>query len=256
MLRAIVFDLDGTLYRGEESIEGAGDAVDKLRKQGFLIFFLSNAGTNKREDIVKKLNQFGIIANTSEIYSSCYGAGRYVCEKYGKGTRFYAIAEKSAIKEIESFGLIFNKKNANVVIVSLDRQVTYEKIANAYLLIKNGAEFIATNKDVEYPIENGTMPGAGAVVASVEAAVGKKPVLIGKPSTLMVDWLLKDYNLKRSEVILVGDSITTDVAVAKKARIKAALVLSGLANKQQAKKAGADFIINSVQDLPQVLKKA
>ncbi|MEM3422731.1 MAG: HAD-IIA family hydrolase [Candidatus Bilamarchaeaceae archaeon] len=255
MLRAVVFDLDGTLYKGEREIKGAKETVEKIRKMGYLVFFLSNSGTNKREDILKKLQSFGIRANINEIYSSCYGAGRYILENYGKGTRFYAIAEKSAIEEIESFGLIFDSERAKAVIVSLDRSVSYDKIAKAYHLIKKGATFIATNKDAEYPVESGTMPGAGAIVASVEAAAGKKPLLIGKPSTLMLDWLTKDNGLRKDDILLVGDSIITDVALAKKARTKCALVLSGLVKKAEAKKANADFVINSVFQLPKVLSQ-
>lgn len=253
MFRAVVFDLDGTLYKGEKAIDGAGEALDRLREQGLAIFFLSNAGTNKRKDIAKKLQGLGIRAAEQEIYSSCYGAGRYILEKYGAKTRFYAVAEKSAIEEMQSFNLVYDEKNPKVVVVSLDRYVTYEKIARAYRLIKKGAEFIATNKDPEYPVEDGTMPGAGAIVASVESAVGKKPVLIGKPSTMMLDWLLKDHKLKRSEVVLVGDSIKTDLAVAKKARIRSILVLSGLANAEEARRAGASAVIRSVRDLPKIL---
>jgi len=254
-IRAVIFDLDGTLYRGKKAIEGAAECIAKLRKAGIMIFFLSNAGTNKREEMARKLIAMGIDAKPEEVYSSAYGAARYIRERYGKGSRFYAIAEKSMIEELEGFGLYFDDEKPDAVVVSLDRNANYGKIAKAYLLVKSGAEFIATNKDPDYPVENGSMPGAGAIVAAVEASVQKKPTLIGKPETRLIDWMLHDRKLKKSEVLLVGDSLITDVAVAKKSGIKSALVLSGITTEKQIKKTRIkpDAVLRSVKELPRML---
>lgn len=256
MIRVVIFDLDGTLYKGEQEIEGAGEAVAKLRKAGFRVLFLSNAGTNKREEMAAKLKRLNVESAAEEIYSSSYGAGRYILEKYGKGATFYAVAEPSMLEELHSMGLVFTDQKPQAVIASLDRQATYDKIAKAYLLVRAGAEFIATNKDPEYPVEKGLLPGAGSVVAAVETPLGFAPVLIGKPSTMLIDWMLKDCNIKKSEALLVGDSLATDIAVAKKAKIKSALVLTGLTTKEnleKEKKLKPDMVLASVKQLPTML---
>ncbi len=255
MAKAVVFDLDGTLHRGKRAIDGASACISRLRKAGIRIFFLSNASTNKREEMVLKLNRIGIDAKPDEIYSSAYGAGRYILEKYGRGGRFYAVAEKSVIEELKEAGLCFDDEKPLAVVVALDRGVTYEKIAKAYLLIKKGAEFIATNKDPDYPVEDGNLPGAGAVVAAVEAAVRQKPTLIGKPAVCLINWLLKDYGLKKSEVLLVGDSLATDIALARKTGIKSALVLTGTTTKEEAGKSRIkpDIVLHSVKEIPHII---
>jgi len=255
-IKAVIFDLDGTLYRGMKAISGASECIRQLRAKGVCVFFLSNTGTNKREEIAAKLCALGIDAKADEIYSSAYGAARYIVEKHGKGSGFYAVAEKSMIEELESFGLVYDENKPKAVVVSLDRTVTYEKIAKAYLLIKKGAEFIATNKDPDYPVEDGTLPGAGAIVGAVEASVRQRPVLIGKPTTRLISWLLKDNCLKKKDVVLVGDSLLTDISLAKKIGIKSVLVLSGIATKEEKmfKTVKPDFIIESVKDLPLIIE--
>ncbi|MFH1222579.1 MAG: HAD-IIA family hydrolase [Candidatus Micrarchaeota archaeon] len=256
MIRVVIFDLDGTLYRGEQPIEGAGAAVASLRAAGFRVLFLSNAGTNSRREMAEKLQRLGVKAAAEEIYSSAYGAARYVLEKYGNGATYYAVAEKSMHDELQSLGLVHSEQQPKAVIISLDRHVTYDKLAKAYLLVRAGAEFIATNKDPEYPVENGFLPGAGSVVAAVETPLGFPPVLIGKPSTMLIDWMLKDCNIKKSEVLIVGDALQTDIAVAKKAKIKSALVLTGIATKkdlEKERKLKPDMVLASVKQLPAML---
>lgn len=254
-ISAVIFDLDGTLYRGRKTIDGAPDCIKTLRKRGVKIFFLSNASTNARKQMATKLRLLRIDAKPEEIYSSAYGAGRYLLEKYGKGSRFYAVAESEVIKEMKKFGLCFDDKAPHAVVVALDRGVTYEKIAKAYILIKKGAEFIATNKDPDYPVEKGNMPGAGAIVGAVEVATGQGPTLIGKPETRLINWLIKDHELKKSEIALVGDSMKTDIMLAKKAGLISVLVLTGISTKKDIKKSWLkpDIVAASVKDLPSLL---
>lgn len=254
-ISAVIFDLDGTLYRGKKTIDGAPDCIKTLRNKGVGIFFLSNASTNSRRQMAAKLGRMGIGAKPEEIYSSAYGAGRHILEKYGKGSGFYAVAESEVIKEMEENGLRFDDKKPRAVVVALDRGVTYEKIAKAYILIKKGAEFIATNKDPDYPVEKGNMPGAGAIVGAVEAATGQRSTLIGKPAARLISWLIKDHGLKKSRIALVGDSIDTDIMLAKKTGLISVLVLTGISTKKDIKKSRLkpDIVAASVKDLPSLL---
>jgi HAD superfamily hydrolase (TIGR01457 family) len=256
MIKAVIFDLDGTLFKGKTVIDGAADTLKQLRKAGLKIIFLSNAGTETREGLAKKLAGFGIEAHKDEVYNTSYGTARYIVEKFGAGTTFYAVSEPAFLEELKAAGLVFKEDKPRVVVATFDRNMTYDKVAKAYLAIKSGAVFIATNLDKLYPIENGFLPGGGSVVAAVQNAAGVKPIVIGKPESYMIDCALADNKIKKSEALLVGDMLDTDIAAAKNARIKSAIVLTGITSKEdleKEKKLKPDIVMDSIIRLPSML---
>ena len=117
----------------------------------------------------------------------------------------------------------------------MDRQLTYDKLRMATLLIRAGAPFLATNYDVTFPTPEGLVPGAGAIVAAVETATSTKALVIGKPSPAMYQAAIERLGTTPTETLVVGDRLETDIAGGQALHCPTALVLSGVTNPEAAR---------------------
>ena len=259
-IKVVIFDMDGVVYRGNTMIKSADMAIKKLKEQGIHAVYLTNAGTRSRKARAEKLRSFGIEVDDKDVFTTSYAAARYVSSNYPKSKQnaFY-IGGEGIREELENAGVsLADCDNADVVIVGLDTKLTYEKLALAFKAIIHGADFIATNTDATYPVEDGELlPGAGAVVSFLEFSTGKKPIVIGKPNTYILDIILKELAVKREHVIIVGDRLESDILLGKNAGIKTVLVLSGITKKDDLKKLKKsempDYVIDSIADLSSIL---
>jgi len=257
MIKAVLLDLDGTVFRGKTAIPGAEGALETLRRDGVKVFFLTNASTRSRKRTVEKLGGMGLAAHEGEVFGSAYMVADYIATKH-PGKKVYCLSEGGIQDELLDKGIeVVEDESADIVAVGLDRKLTYEKLATAYKAIANGAVFIASNDDATFPVEGGFLPGAGAMVAAVERSTGKKPIVLGKPNRYGVELLLKENKLKKEEALIVGDRIETDILTGKNCGMRTVLVLTGVAKKEDLKKLSGkdkpDFVIESVAGLPKLL---
>jgi 4-nitrophenyl phosphatase len=257
MMKAVILDLDGTVYHGLRVIKGVPQAIAKLRKQGIKVFFLSNASMRTRREIANKLRRMGIPCKAREVYNTAYATADYI-KKHYRSAKVYCITEGGLRKEMHALGIkTVNSDKANVVATGLDTKLTMGKLTTALRAINKGAVFIASNLDRVYPTEKGVTLGSGTIAASLEYATKKKPIVIGKPSPRLLETLLGDTGLKRNEILMVGDNVETDIAMAKNAKVKSALVLTGIGTvkevKALAKKDRPDFVIKSLKELATLL---
>ncbi len=227
MIRLVIFDLDGTLYRGNEVIPGALDAVSKLLKQKIEVRYLTNNSGHTQAQLVAKLTGLGFPCDEEMVYGTGKAAAEY-CRDQGFRHPL-VIGEPGLHETFSAFG--FSDSNtgpADVVVAGICRSFTYEMCDAALQAIRGGATFIATNRDATYPLELGKeQPGAGAIVASIEAATGVTPVVLGKPSPTMIQTILRKANLQPAECIVIGDRMETDIAAGEAAGCQTALVLTG-----------------------------
>ncbi|MFA5077759.1 MAG: HAD-IIA family hydrolase [Candidatus Micrarchaeia archaeon] len=253
MLKAVILDIDGVVLLGLTAIEGANQAIDQLRKKGLKIFFLSNNASRSRKSLCEKLVNAGIEAEESEVYPASLAAADYVAGKY-PGAKVYAISTGGLEEELGMKGIqVVRDESADLVVAGFDRTLTYEKIAIAFRAIMKGAKFLATNEDASYPVENGLMPGAAATVGALRFSTGKKPEVIGKPETYMLEMILRENRLKKEEVLVVGDRLDMDIFMANRAGIKSVLVLTGIASGEDAKtspEAKPDLVLGNLAELP------
>jgi 4-nitrophenyl phosphatase len=252
MIKAVIFDLDGTLYLGHTPIRGAIEALTRLRKSGKKIFFLTNAATRSRQGIASKLMDMGFEANKSEVIGGAYLLAEYISANH-KGKKVYVVGEKGMYEEFAEAG-IQTADEADIVAVGLDRAFTYEKLAKAHANLKRGAVFLASNLDHVYPTERGDMPGAGSIVEAIVFAAERRPYVVGKPNPLALEMIKKQHKLSNDEILIVGDRLDTDMAFAKAGGIKSALVLTGNAKKAGLKKIegtglAPELVLESVADL-------
>lgn len=248
-----IFDLDGVLYRGEEPIEGAGQTVAALRKRRAKIRFLTNNSSLTREQYAQKLRRLGFEAVADEVYSSAFGAAKYISSR--GGTTAYVVGEHGLKEEISSVGVNLKTKpedSAEWVVVGITWHLNYEMLDEAQWRIRNGASFLATNTDATYPDSGDRLrPGAGAIVAAVATAAGRAPdVVIGKPGPILVEMIFGETGLPPAETLLVGDRVDTDIVCAQRAGCDSALVLTGVTQRDsQPLAVEPTLILDSVTEL-------
>lgn len=266
-----IFDLDGVVYKGEETIEGAPDLVKLLEDRGLKTTFLTNNSTKTRAMYVETLNSHGIKSSMENIFTSAWiTAGRLVSlvksnGKNPKDMRVYVIGEKGlknelteagfALMDSKDFDEISTYKKVDFVVVGLDRHLTYRKLFIALNALLQGAAFIVTNDDANMPIEGDFIaPGTGSIVKALITASGKKPGQgspYGKPNPLVYDVIEESTGFTKDTMIMVGDRLETDILSAKRANVASILMLSGITQDKDniTPEYAPDFILSSVKDL-------
>jgi HAD superfamily hydrolase (TIGR01457 family) len=247
MNKAVIFDLDGTLYVGKTPVPGAAERLTELRAKGIRVLFLTNAATRSRANVALKLKNMGFAAEKNEVYCGAFILARYISQNH-KGKRVYVVGEKGIFDEFSEAGIPFGD-DASIVAVGLDRDFTYEKLAKAHLHLSRGAVFLASNNDHTYPTETGHLPGAGSIVAAIQFASEKKPYIVGKPNPFVLEIIKKEHRLKNDEIMMVGDRMDTDITFAKNCGIRSSLVLTGTAKKDDIKEVKPDYVFESVAQL-------
>jgi len=262
-LQIFIFDLDGVIYLGNELIPGAKEVLKILTNQKKQIFFLTNNATQTRAKFSEKLRKLGIPARSDQIITSAYITAEVLRKSY-PNTNVYIIGEEGLITEFQGAGFQIVEAEdlenpIDLVVVGLDRNVTYKKLARASSAILRGAKFIATNTDPCLPTEEGLLPGAGCMVAALSTAVGSDPeIIIGKPNPFMIEYILEQQQMPPALAVIIGDRYSTDILAGKKADIKTILVKTGtgLRELQKIPSSGPkpDLILDSIADLLNYLK--
>lgn len=242
-----IFDLDGTLYRGNTLIPGASETIHQLRNQDKNVFFMTNSATRSRLSLQKKLGERGIEVNIEELYPSSYLLAEYISKNFPKKSVF-CVSESGLVDELKGKNIKIVDNDPDLVAVGLDRKVTYEKLGKAFRFISNGARFFATNMDMTFPVEDGFMPGAGALVSFLIVSTGIRPTIVGKPHKEAIEIILNDHNLSKKGAIVIGDRLDTDILTAKNAQVSSALVLTGVSKKIDITKTKIkpNFVLDSI----------
>lgn len=236
--RGYLFDLDGTLFRGDEPIASAVEKVRELHEAGAVVRYVTNNSTQTRDHFAKKLTKMGYRAEPGEVVSSGVGTARLLSD-WGVKTA-YVVGEAGLVSCLAECGVTsVTEGPAEVVVVGLCRQFTYDMMREAMLRIRGGARFVATNPDPTFPIEGGgQIPGAGSCVAGIQMASGVEPFIVGKPSPYLTIAALEDGGLKPEEAVVVGDRMDTDIESGRRAGCDTFLVLTGVATEIPAGQAG------------------
>ncbi|MGE5553124.1 MAG: HAD-IIA family hydrolase [Betaproteobacteria bacterium] len=258
MIRGVIFDLDGTIYRGESLVPGAREALAALRSAGIRRVFLSNKPLERPAAYAAKLTRLGIPAEDSEVINSSRVLAAYL-KKAMPGARLFVVGEPPLKEELAEAGLVIVEDSPAVdaVILAFDRTFDYHKLNQAFQAVKfHGAHLFATNADRSCPVDGGEIPDAAGVIAAVEATTGRKVELVaGKPSPLVVEAALDCLGVQATEALMVGDRLETDIAMGRAAGLKTALVLSGVTARRdlEASAVRPDHVWESVAELPTVL---
>lgn len=222
-LEAILFDLDGVVYRREMPLPGASELVPTLEELGLRHAFVTNFAAAPSE-IAARLNRMSVPASPEDVVTSAAAAAAHLQKIAPAGASVYVIGEPGLHEVIRQAGFVTDGEKPAFVVLGLDLHVTYERLAGACVALRAGAAFIATNADPAFPAENAWWPGAGALAAALTTATGVEPTVIGKPQPTLLQVALDRLGAAPTRAAMAGDQVNSDVRAGKAAGLFTILV--------------------------------
>ncbi len=262
-IKALIFDLDGVIYRGHTPLPGAGEVTGWLRSHDYQVYYFTNNSTKTRDSYVELLAGYGVTTDVEHIVTSASLTARYFADNGLLPATVLVVGEAGLPAELREVGVRVVRRRGrrpiDYVVVGMDRKFTYRKLHEAQQAILAGAKFIATNRDATYPVEGNVIPGGGSIVAAVAAAAQQEPLVIGKPSPEAGRLIAQMAGVQPREALLVGDRLETDIEGGRGAGLLTCLVLTGISTDREAKalppESRPHWIIDSIQQVPDLLQQ-
>ena len=252
----LLVDLDGVLYRGAEPVPGVGAVLATRATRGDDVVYVTNNSMWYRAEYVERISGMGAPVTADRIVSSPRATALYLREHEPGIQHVLTVGASGMDRELEDAGFrvtragdvgelirgsgIEGTDGANgweaagrpdAVVVGLDPKIDYLRLTVASDCIRAGARFIATNRDAVYPTERAVRPGAGSIVAAVEAASGVTPISIGKPEPYLLEEAARAVGRDAREAIMIGDGLGTDIAAAHAVGARSILMLTGVTSR-------------------------
>jgi len=248
----LLVDLDGVVYRGAAPVPGVAAVLAARAAAGDDVVYVTNNAMWYRADYVTRLSSMGAPVSPDRIVSSARATALFLAESSPRPACVLVVGGAGLVHELRDVGLEVmlsadaaerwagNGRDAaaatrgvDTVVVGLDMEFNYARLAVAAEAVRAGARFVATNRDPIYPMERGLMPGAGAVVAAIVTASGVEPVSIGKPGPLLLQVAAHALGKHVTEAVMVGDSLITDIPAAIEVGARSVLMLTGISTAAQ-----------------------
>ena len=227
-MKTYIIDLDGTMYSGSTNIDGAREFIDYLHSKNLPYIFLTNNATRTKKQAKEHMLNLGFKdIKEEDFFTSAIATAKFISKNYSE-KKCFMIGESGLEEALKECSLEEVQENADFVVVGLDRNATYKKYSKALHNILAGAKFLATNPD-RLLANNGTFDiGNGAIIDMLEYASGVEAIKIGKPYQTILNILLEEKNLKKEDIILLGDNLETDIKLGYDANIETIMVCSGV----------------------------
>jgi len=251
-LKGILFDLDGVLYVGSKPIEGAIEAVARIRASGIPCRFVTNTSTLSLVSLQNKINALGFSIPANEIISAPQATLFYLQRQHDPVCRLL-LAD-----DIKKDFAQFRQSDTDVdyiVVGDIGTAWTYPLLNEVFNHLMQGARLIAIHKNRFWQTEQGLQMDIGAFIHGLEYASGTQAMIIGKPSADFFRIALDDMGLQAGEVAIIGDDIDVDVAGGQNVGLKGILVKTGKYRQAYADASAVkpDLVVDSVTDLPAML---
>jgi len=245
----LIIDMDGVLYRGDEPLPRLHDFFAFMRQKPIPFILATNNSTRTSQQYVDKLERMGVQISPEEVLTSGQTLARILAREYPAGTRVHVFGMQALRDAIAEEGFVLADEDVDLVVASMDREVTYNKLKRAALLIHGGARFYATNLDPTVPTEAGLAPGTGSLIATLETATAVTPTATGKPEPAMFNLAMEQMGAKPETTAMIGDRLDTDILGAQRAGLTSIFVLSGSNTRSEATEFNPDFIFEDIADL-------
>jgi 4-nitrophenyl phosphatase len=247
-IQALIIDMDGVLWHGDQPMPGLTDFFQTLRAQQIRFILATNNASLTQEQYVNKLAKMGVEVGHDEILTSSMATALYLSQHHNPAeSRVFVIGEDGAKQPLLDHGFTLtdlyelndDKENPNmgahIVVCGKDSTLTWDKLATATLNIRAGAQFIGTNADTTLPTERGLTHGNGAILAALQAATGVEPIIIGKPEPIIYQQALALLGVDPALTVAIGDRLETDILGAVRTGIRSLMVLSGVSTEKDFK---------------------
>jgi 4-nitrophenyl phosphatase len=261
----LLVDLDGVLYRGKDPVPGVGALLAARAARGDDVVYVTNNSMWYRAEYVERITGMGAPATADRIVSSPRATALYLRDHHPAVRHVLTLGAAGMDRELEDAGFRVTRAGdvgelirgggvegtdggdgweaagrPDAVVVGLDPHIDYLRLTVATDCIRGGALFIATNRDPIYPTERALRPGAGSIVAAVEAASGVTPISIGKPERYLLEEAARAVGREPSEAIMIGDGLGTDIAAARAVGARSILMLTGVTTREAVEAAPPD----------------
>lgn len=257
--QAVLLDLDGVVYRGEQVLPGARELVAWLDATGRKALYLSNNSLAAPQEVAAKLARLGMPRPEGRVLTAGEVAAHLLGRRF-PGGRAYVLALPAIEQMVEQAGLHLAWRDAvdgpppDAVLVGLDRSLTYERLKRGLRALLADAAFIAVNRDPRLPVEDGFEPGTGSVATALEYASGREAEIVGKPAPGIVLEAMRQLGVDAAHTLMVGDGLDLDIVAGHRAGVDTALVLTGLSTAEQARAATGERQPTAIYDnLPALL---
>jgi 4-nitrophenyl phosphatase len=255
-IKGLVLDMDGVLWQGDTPMPGLHKFFDVLRQREIDFVLATNNNTQTPEGFAQKAGRFGVDVRPEQVVTASVATVHYLRSKYPVGSRVYVVGEAPLKGLISEAGFRLADSDVTAVVATMDRQLTYEMLKRATLLIRGGAEFIGPNPDVAYPTPEGMAPGGGAILAAIAAGSECQPLIMGKPESWMFKIAMERMRLNVEETVSLGDRLDTDILGAQRLGIKTILVLSGVSTAAVLASSPVQptWVFSGIEELAQALQ--
>jgi HAD superfamily hydrolase (TIGR01458 family) len=243
-IEGLLVDLDGTLYVGDEPVEGAREALGELKAYGITVRYVTNTTRKPRREVRDHLLSLGFEIEETEIFTPARAAAGLIGDR-----RCFPLVDEALLEDLEEVTLTEDRPDY-VLVGDLGEGFTYERLNAAFRLLVNGAELLALQKNRYWRTESGLSLDAGPFVVALEYASGKSATVVGKPEESFFRLALEDMG-SRHEVAMVGDDPETDVAGARAAGLRGFQVKTGKYRSEET--VASDLVLESVAALPGAL---
>jgi 4-nitrophenyl phosphatase len=254
-IKGLILDMDGVLWKGDTPIGDLPAIFARIDELGLKTVFATNNGTRSPRQYVERLAGFGVEIEALQVVTSSLCAAHLLKQRFPQGGPIFAVGEQGVIEALREQNFealsLEDAPGAQALVMGLDRQISFEKMREATLLVRAGKPFYATNPDKTFPTPRGEIPGAGAWMAVVSTATGVEPIYAGKPFPFIIELALERLGLRKEEALVVGDRLDTDIAAGQAFGAPCALVLSGVSTREQAEawRPQIDVIAESLEEL-------
>jgi 4-nitrophenyl phosphatase len=256
-IRALIIDMDGVLWRGNTPLPGLTRFFDFLYNCSISFILATNNASRTPAQYQQRLANFGVTIKPENVLTSALATVAYLNGEFNRGRKAYVVGQDGIREALRSGGFTVvedSSQPVDVVVASMDFHLTYEKLEHAAFLIQRGARYIGTNGDLTFPTEGGLSPGAGSILAALQAATGVEPVVIGKPEPFIFEIAVQKMGTQPGQTAMLGDRLETDILGAQRAGLKTILVTTGIDNRDSITQKGIqpDAIFSGLDDLVDV----
>ena len=227
--KLFLLDMDGTIYLDDFLFDGTEDFLKTVRQIGGRYLFLTNNSSRGLDAYLQKMERLGIPAEEKDFLTSSDATIRVLTQEF-PGQKVYVMGTESLKDQLRKAGICVTDRledGIEVLLAGFDRELTFQKLEDACILLGRGVRFLATNPDWVCPTSYGYVPDCGSMCEMLWHATGLKPRVIGKPQPDMVYLALEKSGFQADEAVLIGDRLYTDIACGLNAGIDSVFVLSG-----------------------------
>lgn len=254
-IKCFALDMDGTIYLGEQWIDGAIEFLHRIEETGRSYVFLTNNSSKNAAVYVEKLHRMGLDVGEAKIVTSGQAA-IYHLKQHFPGAKVFLLGNPMLREEFVQAGIILEEEHPDVVMTAFDTSLDYRKMCKVCDYVRAGLPYLATHPDYNCPTETGFIPDIGAIHAFIHASAFRYPDrIIGKPNADIIEYLCTRVNTNREEIAMVGDRLYTDIAAGRNNGLKSILVLSGEAAMEDVYHSDVKphLIFNSVKNITEML---